>query len=74
MSDYPRCKTCRHAQPEIAALKDGYLVCNRLAEFMIPEADDDIIVSGHDSEWYVGPDFGCVHHEKIILDIYETFS
>lgn len=61
--DYPRCKTCKHSSTDVGALKESYLLCDKLAQFMVPKCDDDMIVSGHDAEWYVGPDFGCIHHE-----------
>lgn len=69
MSDYPRCKTCKHYTPAYLSKYNSDPNAGRCSSTMVDGEDtpvDGILVNGgggNDYSFAIGPDFGCIHHE-----------
>lgn len=59
MTDYPRCKTCRHWDDR-GRPADRMYICDNPKVFEGDELDEADAETGC---FYTGPDFGCVHHK-----------
>lgn len=61
MTDYPRCKTCRHWRTTIVA----HTPTEIFHECTNKAVRDNTKGDGADplGDFFTGPDFGCVHHE-----------
>ena len=60
MTDYPRCKTCKHWDRQGPQWEGLYGCMNPKVVDGFGTVDEANAMMG---DFYTGPDFGCIHHE-----------
>lgn len=60
MTDYPRCKTCRHWDDR--GRRDSAMCECKNSNVLAGDGIDE--ACSETGCFYTGPDFGCVHHES----------